>query len=107
MSELSITHRDARRMGFFTDTTVCIGCKACEVACKQWNDLPSDGSAFGKRGSYASTGGLSGPAPRAPALLPSGGGRGSAPPPGAPGGAPRGAPAPPELVPSGGPQHPP
>jgi len=30
-------------MGFFTDTTVCIGCKACEVACKQWNALPSDG----------------------------------------------------------------
>ena len=30
-------------MGFFTDTTVCIGCKACEVACKQWNDLPADG----------------------------------------------------------------
>ncbi len=30
-------------MGFFTDTTLCIGCKACEVACKQWNQLPSDG----------------------------------------------------------------
>src|SRR5256884_224781 len=28
-------------MGFFTDTTVCIGCKACEVACKNWNQLPS------------------------------------------------------------------
>ena len=28
-------------MGFFTDTTVCIGCKACEVACKQWNQLPA------------------------------------------------------------------
>src|SRR3954453_11260714 len=28
-------------MGFYTDTTVCIGCKACEVACKQWNQLPS------------------------------------------------------------------
>jgi formate dehydrogenase iron-sulfur subunit len=32
--------------GFFTDTTVCIGCKACEVACKQWNQLPGDGFAF-------------------------------------------------------------
>jgi len=31
----------AEPMGFFTDTTVCIGCKACEVACKQWNQLPS------------------------------------------------------------------
>src|SRR5205085_1431156 len=30
-------------MGFFTDSTLCIGCKACEVACKQWNMLPSDG----------------------------------------------------------------
>ena len=31
------------RMGFFTDTTLCIGCKACEVACKEWNTLPEDG----------------------------------------------------------------
>jgi formate dehydrogenase iron-sulfur subunit len=30
-------------LGFFTDTTLCIGCKACEVACKQWNQLPEDG----------------------------------------------------------------
>jgi len=29
--------------GFFTDTSLCIGCKACEVACKQWNDLPAEG----------------------------------------------------------------
>ena len=28
------------RMGFFTDTSVCIGCKACEVACKEWNRVP-------------------------------------------------------------------
>jgi formate dehydrogenase iron-sulfur subunit len=27
-------------MGFFTDTSVCIGCKACEVACKEWNQIP-------------------------------------------------------------------
>jgi formate dehydrogenase iron-sulfur subunit len=31
------------RMGFFTDTSVCIGCKACEVACKEWNHVPEDG----------------------------------------------------------------
>jgi formate dehydrogenase iron-sulfur subunit len=33
----------AEPMGFHTDTTLCIGCKACEVACKQWNQLPSSG----------------------------------------------------------------
>ena len=34
------------RMGFFTDTSVCIGCKACEVACKEWNAIPEDGLAL-------------------------------------------------------------
>lgn len=33
----------AQALGFLTDTTLCIGCKACEVACKQWNQLPADG----------------------------------------------------------------
>ncbi|MDX6656420.1 MAG: formate dehydrogenase iron-sulfur subunit [Solirubrobacteraceae bacterium] len=28
------------RKGFFTDTSICIGCKACEVACKEWNHVP-------------------------------------------------------------------
>ncbi len=41
-------------MGFMTDTTLCIGCKACEVACKQWNQLPMDN--FGWTGnSYDNT----------------------------------------------------
>ncbi|WP_136525347.1 4Fe-4S dicluster domain-containing protein [Geomonas ferrireducens] len=40
--------------GFFTDTSVCIGCKACEVACKQWNQLPADGDFFSGR-SYDNT----------------------------------------------------
>ncbi|HEY4348310.1 MAG TPA: 4Fe-4S dicluster domain-containing protein [Gaiellaceae bacterium] len=31
------------RVGFFTDTTLCIGCKACEVACKEWNLVPESG----------------------------------------------------------------
>ena len=35
-----------RPVGFFTDSSVCIGCKACEVACKQWNQLPADGQNF-------------------------------------------------------------
>jgi formate dehydrogenase iron-sulfur subunit len=34
------------RVGFFTDTSVCIGCKACEVACKEWNGVPEDGLDF-------------------------------------------------------------
>jgi formate dehydrogenase iron-sulfur subunit len=51
VTERAIT-REAERMGFFTDTTVCIGCKACEVACKQWNDLPAEQTRFGKGTSY-------------------------------------------------------
>lgn len=35
-----------RRVGFFTDTSVCIGCKACEVACKEWNDVPEEIEGF-------------------------------------------------------------
>jgi formate dehydrogenase iron-sulfur subunit len=45
------------RMGFFTDTTVCIGCKACEVACKEWNLVPADGYDWLGH-SYDNTGGL-------------------------------------------------
>jgi formate dehydrogenase iron-sulfur subunit len=45
--------------GFFTDTTVCIGCKACEVACKQWNQLPDDGMFFSGM-SYDNTAALGG-----------------------------------------------
>jgi formate dehydrogenase iron-sulfur subunit len=45
------------RKGFFTDTSICIGCKACEVACKEWNEVPDDG--FGMLGmSYDNTGSL-------------------------------------------------
>ena len=53
-----------KRVGFFTDTSVCIGCKACEVACKEWNTLPMDDShgridALGLTGmSYDNTGQL-------------------------------------------------
>lgn len=41
-------------VGFLTDASLCIGCKACEVACKQWNQLPADGFAFSGR-SYDNT----------------------------------------------------
>jgi formate dehydrogenase iron-sulfur subunit len=46
------------RVGFFTDTSICIGCKACEVACKEWNGVPDDGlDLLGL--SYDNRGGLS------------------------------------------------
>jgi formate dehydrogenase iron-sulfur subunit len=45
-----------RAYGFFTDTSVCIGCKACEVACKQWNELPGNEPLFGD--GYDNTGTL-------------------------------------------------
>jgi formate dehydrogenase iron-sulfur subunit len=58
-------HEHPPRVGFFTDTSVCIGCKACEVACKEWNALPADGAdrdqpdVLGLTGmSYDNTGGL-------------------------------------------------
>jgi formate dehydrogenase iron-sulfur subunit len=45
------------RKGFLTDTSICIGCKACEVACKEWNTIPEDGlSMLGS--SYDNTGSL-------------------------------------------------
>ena len=44
--------------GFFTDSSICIGCKACEVACKQWNDVPVDDIRY-LNSSYDNTGELS------------------------------------------------
>jgi formate dehydrogenase beta subunit len=31
--------RELPKVSKYIDTTTCIGCKACEVACKEWNDL--------------------------------------------------------------------
>ncbi|HEV3124780.1 MAG TPA: 4Fe-4S dicluster domain-containing protein [Candidatus Dormibacteraeota bacterium] len=42
----AIESRAPSRVGFFTDTTLCIGCKACEVACKEWNELPATDMEF-------------------------------------------------------------
>src|SRR5512140_647514 len=42
---------------FLTDSTLCIGCKACEVACKEWNDVPDDGFTWSGL-SYDNTGAL-------------------------------------------------
>jgi formate dehydrogenase iron-sulfur subunit len=50
-------HEPKPRKGFFTDTSICIGCKACEVACKEWNAVPEDGLTF-LGSSYDNTGEL-------------------------------------------------
>ncbi len=46
---------DHVEVGFFTDPSVCIGCKACEVACKEWNEVPEDGFTW-TGNSYDNTG---------------------------------------------------
>ncbi len=54
---IGTTGASAGSYGFMTDTTLCIGCKACEVACKQWNELPLDNLGWTGR-SYDNTGDL-------------------------------------------------
>jgi len=39
----SVHSNGHRTTAFLTDSTLCIGCKACEVACKEWNGVSSDG----------------------------------------------------------------
>ncbi len=34
--------------GMFVDTTICTGCKACQVACKEWNGLEGEPAHFKK-----------------------------------------------------------
>lgn len=51
-------HTAHERKGFFTDSSICIGCKACEVACKEWNRNPQDGSLEMLGSSFDNTGGL-------------------------------------------------
>ncbi len=48
-----------KNYGFFTDTSLCIGCKACEAACKEWNALPADDMGLSGM-SYDNTRALSG-----------------------------------------------
>jgi formate dehydrogenase iron-sulfur subunit len=59
-SELTagVTIEPGKSYGFFTDTTLCIGCKACEVACKEWNSLPAESTGL-TGNSYDNTGALS------------------------------------------------
>ncbi len=60
LSALEKVDRPASRpaKGFFTDATLCIGCKACEVACKEWNQLPAEPLRW-TGNSYDNTGALS------------------------------------------------
>jgi len=30
------------RRSFFIDTRLCRACRGCQVACKQWHDLPAE-----------------------------------------------------------------
>ena len=67
----TVDHPD--RVGFFTDTSVCIGCKACEVACKEWNAVPDDGmnwlgSSYDNSGSLGASTWRHVSAPRLPVL---------------------------------------
>jgi formate dehydrogenase iron-sulfur subunit len=63
------------RKGFFTDTSICIGCKACEVACKEWNHNPRDGDLDLLESSYDNTGALGASTWRHVAFIEQGGNR--------------------------------
>src|SRR3981189_441016 len=54
---MASTIKPGETYGFFTDTSICIGCKACEVACKEWNQLEGNAPAF-LADSYDNTGQL-------------------------------------------------
>src|SRR5713101_27996 len=54
---MAVTIKPGESYGFFTDTSICIGCKACEVACKEWNQLQGDSPKF-LSDSYDNTGQL-------------------------------------------------
>ena len=68
-----------RRYGFFTDTSVCIGCKACEVACKEWNGVPDNPVLDFSGLSYDNTLDLGANAWRHVAFIEQGASRGAAP----------------------------
>lgn len=55
---LHVGYEHSERKAFFTDTSICIGCKACEVACKEWNRNPQDGDYEVTGMSYDNTGSL-------------------------------------------------
>lgn len=57
-SPSNVGYDGEQRKAFFTDTSICIGCKACEVACKEWNRNPQDGDYAMSGMSYDNTGSL-------------------------------------------------
>ncbi len=44
---------------FLVDTTRCIGCRSCQTACKQWNELPAEKTNFFPGYEYTDPSGLS------------------------------------------------
>lgn len=38
--------KKAARRGTLVDTTRCVGCRSCQVSCKQWNGLPAEKTAI-------------------------------------------------------------
>src|SRR3954469_489263 len=42
LAQIGQSNGHSQVTGFFTDSTLCIGCKACEVACKEWNGIDAD-----------------------------------------------------------------
>jgi len=74
IADVKWTHSHARK-GFFTDTSICIGCKACEVACKEWNGNPRDGELEMLGSSYDNTGSLGASTWRHVAFIEQGGDR--------------------------------
>jgi len=38
------------RVAMLIDESICMGCRGCQVACKQWNDLPAEATT--QRGTY-------------------------------------------------------
>ena len=36
----------SERMGILIDTTKCMGCRGCQVACKQWQGLKAEKTTF-------------------------------------------------------------
>lgn len=45
--------------GMLIDSTRCVGCRGCQIACKSWNELPSESTTFFAGAGYQNPGDLS------------------------------------------------